>query len=767
MNLKPHALVPVLSIFASILIILFLDLSEKIAFNPPYLLLVLNLVFWTTATLAISLISAKSFLKEDSSVVLINSCSIIIFGLPVIISGWAQTFSINKSIALSNPCILVASILQVLSAILAFQGKQETKTSNRKRLLSITYLASVIFVLANTAVALLGYYPPFFAASGPTLLRQVVLGSSVFFFGVAAIVFGVQYLKSKSPSLYWYALAIGLFSVGLFSAFEQKAIGDVPTWLGRSALYVGTLYLTAAIFASKQKAGTDLAGKWAEAFRSNPKQIADFFSNMIEGFVYCRIVTDASGKPIDYVYLDANGAAEHFVGVKRENLIGKRGTEVFPEISKDPAKWIGIYGNVALTGAATSIERYSPVVDKWYHASIYSPQKGYFVAIFEDTTERKKAEESLRNTERLLTAVTNGSSDAIYVKDFQSRWLFINPALEHITGKPSSELLGKNDLEIYSNPETGKAMMANDRRIMDSGKAETIEETVEASDGVLHHFISEKVPRFDDKGQVIGLIGISRDITERKKMEIELEEYSKNLEKLVEERTKQLKDSERLATIGATAGMVGHDIRNPLQAITSDVYLAKTELASTPESDEKNNALESLQEIEKNIDYINKIVQDLQDFARPLNPKVEESDLKLLVESLIAKNGLPKNVRVKINVAENTRKIMADSYYLNRILSNLVTNAVQAMPQGGKLTIEAHKETNDTVITITDTGVGIPKNIQDKMFTLMFTTKAKGQGFGLPVVNRMAESLGGTVSFESQEGKGTTFTIRLPLRNNQ
>jgi signal transduction histidine kinase len=235
-----------------------------------------------------------------------------------------------------------------------------------------------------------------------------------------------------------------------------------------------------------------------------------------------------------------------------------------------------------------------------------------------------------------------------------------------------------------------------------------------------------------------------------------------DLEKIVAERTKQLKDSERLAAIGATAGMVGHDIRNPLQAITSDVFLAKSDIASFPESEEKKSALESMDEIEKNIDYINKIVQDLQDYARPLNPKIEESDLKLVTESLIAKSRIPKNIKVKVKVADDSRKINADSYYLNRILYNLVTNSVQAMPQGGKLTIEAHKEAKDTVISVADTGVGIPKNVQDKMFTLMFTTKSKGQGFGLPVVKRMTESLGGTVTFDSQEGEGTTFTVRFP-----
>jgi signal transduction histidine kinase len=208
--------------------------------------------------------------------------------------------------------------------------------------------------------------------------------------------------------------------------------------------------------------------------------------------------------------------------------------------------------------------------------------------------------------------------------------------------------------------------------------------------------------------------------------------------------------------------MVGHDIRNPLQAITSDVYLAKTELDSTVDSEEKKNALESLQEIEKNVDYINKIVADLQDFARPLKPNAEETDLKLIIDELLAKNGLPENVEVSIKVEAEARKVVADSIFINRMMYNLVNNAVQAMPKGGKLTIHAYKEAKDVVITVKDTGVGIPEKVKSKLFTPMFTTKAKGQGFGLAVIKRMAEALGGTVSFESQEGEGTTFTIRLP-----
>jgi len=244
--------------------------------------------------------------------------------------------------------------------------------------------------------------------------------------------------------------------------------------------------------------------------------------------------------------------------------------------------------------------------------------------------------------------------------------------------------------------------------------------------------------------------------------EKELRKHSEHLEELVEERTKQLKDSERMATIGQTAAMVGHDIRNPLQAITGDVYLAKTELASIPESEEKKSALESLQEIEKNIDYINKIVADLQDFARPLNPHAEEADLKLIIDELLKKNGLPENVKVSVKVETEAKKVMADCTFINRIMYNLVNNAVQAMPNGGGLTIRIYKEANDTVISVKDTGAGIPESVKGKLFTPMFTTKAKGQGFGLVVIKRMTEALGGTVTFESQEGKGTTFKVRLP-----
>jgi signal transduction histidine kinase len=264
-------------------------------------------------------------------------------------------------------------------------------------------------------------------------------------------------------------------------------------------------------------------------------------------------------------------------------------------------------------------------------------------------------------------------------------------------------------------------------------------------------------------GAVLSLV----DITDRKQLENAQKRHAESLEQKVSEQAKELVDAERLSAIGATAGMVGHDIRNPLQAIAGDVYLLREDLKGMPEREEKSNAEESLEGIEKNVDYINKIVADLQDLARPLKPNAEETNLKLLIEDLLAKNGLPENVKTTVKVEAAAEKVMADSTFIKRIMVNLVNNSVQSMPAGGKLVIKAYKEANDVVIDVTDTGVGVPEVLKKKLFTPMFTTKGKGQGFGLPVIKRMTEALGGTVSFESQEGKGTTFIVRLPFKNER
>ena len=269
-------------------------------------------------------------------------------------------------------------------------------------------------------------------------------------------------------------------------------------------------------------------------------------------------------------------------------------------------------------------------------------------------------------------------------------------------------------------------------------------------------------PYLTAEKKIDGAILSFLDITDRKQLENVRKQHTENLENQVVEQSKELVQSERFAAIGATAAMVGHDIRNPLQAIASNIYLAKTDLAVMPEGDEKEGLKESLGGIEKNTEYINKVVQDLQDFVKPLRPTMQEMDLEKLCQEVLFKNVLPKNIDASCNVEKEAKRLITDPAMLQRILSNLVNNAVQAMPEGGKIDIHAFQEADNVVITVQDTGAGIPEAIKPKLFTPLFTTKSTGQGLGLVVIKRMIVALCGNVSFESEVGKGTKFIIRLP-----
>ena len=380
------------------------------------------------------------------------------------------------------------------------------------------------------------------------------------------------------------------------------------------------------------------------------------------------------------------------------------------------------------------------------------------MTVARDITEHKKAEEALRKQASLI----NLSPDAIIVKKLDDTITFWSRGAQTLYGWTKEEAIGQKSRLLLKTkfPEPYEEII-NQLKRNGRWSGEKIHTTKPGREITVD---SRWLAKFNEQGRLEEILETNVDTTERKKAEEKLEKYTLNLENLVEERTKQLKDAERLATIGATAGMVGHDIRNPLQAITGDIYLAKKEIAPMSENEEKKE-LEYLEEIQKNIYYIDKIVVDLQNYARPLFPMAREIYLQKLINELIAKKGVPENVKVQVKVQKEVATVVSDSDILKPILGNLIINALQAMPKGGKLTIQTYKEANDLIITVEDTGVGIADEVKDKVFAPLFTTKAKGQGFGLAVVKRMTEALGGTVSFESQEGKGTTFTVRLPQRN--
>jgi signal transduction histidine kinase len=153
----------------------------------------------------------------------------------------------------------------------------------------------------------------------------------------------------------------------------------------------------------------------------------------------------------------------------------------------------------------------------------------------------------------------------------------------------------------------------------------------------------------------------------------------------------------------------------------------------------------------------------LQDFAGRSQPRKEEINLEAALRNTMSTIRVPENVQINYFIEVNL-KIKTDPVYLRRMITNLATNAIQAMPMGGTLTIKAIAKNNDkkVEITVEDTGEGIPEDAQNRVFTPLFTTKAKGQGFGLVVVKKFVEELGGSITFETKRGKGTKFVIEFP-----
>lgn len=245
----------------------------------------------------------------------------------------------------------------------------------------------------------------------------------------------------------------------------------------------------------------------------------------------------------------------------------------------------------------------------------------------------------------------------------------------------------------------------------------------------------------------------------------QLEEYANQLEEKVEERTRELKKSQeqllkaqRLAVIGELAGMVGHDLRNPLTSIAGAEYYLRKRLDSKADAKIK----EMLELIEKNIAYSNKIINDLLEYSREVKLDVTESSPKIIISEALSLIEVPEGIKI-IDLTKKKPKIRVDVGKLERAFINIIKNAIEAMSKGGSLTIKSYKINGSVAFSFSDTGTGMPKETIEKLWIPLFTTKAKGMGFGLPICKRIIEAHGGTISVESFPRKGTTFTVTIPI----
>lgn len=380
------------------------------------------------------------------------------------------------------------------------------------------------------------------------------------------------------------------------------------------------------------------------------------------------------------------------------------------------------------------------------------------ICLIKDISQRKMMEQELEEGRETIRALLNALQDTAYLIDKFGLVHASNETGARVLGKRSNGIVGLNLFRLLP-PD-----IARSRR-------EKVEEAVRKGipirfeDQLGRRFYENTVYPVYGKGRTVTSVALfAKDITERKKMEEELERYSKHLQELVEEKTKQLTDAERLATIGETATMVGHDLRNPLQVIINTVFLARTELEETSGEVRKKLDESSFAKvfdiIDRQVDYMNKIVSDLQDFAREVKPRIMKCSLTDLL-----KESVPSHVPDTIKITKDIRAEYGffDPYMMKRVFVNLTTNAIQAMPNGGQLTLRTYDEGEKTIIEVSDNGVGIPEEFKPRLFKPLSTTKSIGTGMGLAVVKRLVTAHGGTIDVQSEVGKGTTFKIELSM----
>lgn len=383
-------------------------------------------------------------------------------------------------------------------------------------------------------------------------------------------------------------------------------------------------------------------------------------------------------------------------------------------------------------------------------------------SIEEDGVSVKKTEEALLLAERRYRRLYETTQDGIMARDLEGKMIDCNPAYAKMLGYTKKELRKMTVRQLL--PDRWHEQ--RDRvvkKVIESGRSIVFEREYKRKDGSVFPASVRTWRLTNGRGKAIGLWSIVRDISQQKRLQRNLEEHAGVLEKIVQDREKQLKDTERLVAIGQTAGMVGHDLRNPLQTLTGELYLAKLEVDSLAEGETKNNLQESIQVIEEQIIYMDKIVSDLQAFVRPVKIDKKPLNLSELVPVVLTSVIIPPNISVQVDNLSSALQIRADAQLLKRVLINLITNAIQAMPEGGKLSVNTQVTPFGFVsISVKDTGVGISEKIRNQVFTPLFTTKPRGQGFGLAVCKRVIEAHGGTITFESTEGKGTNFVIAFP-----
>ena len=468
------------------------------------------------------------------------------------------------------------------------------------------------------------------------------------------------------------------------------------------------------------------------------KRYHSLVTPMPDGFAYCKMIYE-NDEPEDLIYLATNDAFTKLTEL--ENAVGKRITELIPGIKESNPELLKIYGRVAKSGRSERFEKYYEPLEAWLSIAVSSHGDGNFMTIFDNITERKLMEEELKkhrenlqvlveeqvqkinkiNSEML--AILDSISYPFYVLDKEWRFTYINKEAMQTNSRIGKTYVGQNIWELYPELIGGELY----QKYYEACSTKTPIHTIYKS------IIHEKIYEIHLHPYPEGLFAYFRDVTEQKKYEAEMSRL------------------DRLNIIGEMAASIGHEVRNPMTTVRGYLQWFSQKAIFVDYREQLTVMIEEL-------DRANTIITEFLSLAKDKKVNLESTHLNTIIQSLLPllqADAFRRGNTIELALGD-IPKVFADDNEIRQCILNLVANGLDAMPEGGKLIIGTAKSESQVIMTVRDSGLGIPPEIIEKLWLPFFTTKEHGTGLGLPVCYQIAQRHGATIEVETSL-EGTAF----------
>ncbi|MBM4329448.1 MAG: PAS domain S-box protein [Deltaproteobacteria bacterium] len=507
--------------------------------------------------------------------------------------------------------------------------------------------------------------------------------------------------------------------------------------------------------ANDQLKATIIQHKQAEeALRESEFRFRQLFESMTSGVAVYQPVDD--GK--DFVFVDFNRGAENIEGVDRLDVLGRRVTEAFPEVREfglfDVFQRVWKTGETEYFPGAIYKDERDP--GSWRENRVYKLPSGQIVAMYDDVTERKRAEEALRREKDRAQSYLDSASVMMLALDVNGQVTLVNKKGRETLGYEEADILGKNWFDTFVPERDRDGAHQVFLQIVSGGlePATYFENAILASSGEERLIAWHNNFVTDTHGNIVGILGSGEDITDRRRAE-------------------QLAgQAERYRAVADLTAGIAHNFNNLLQIVIGNASLGLMNLRSGDLKDLKQNLEQIVESSRFGAETINRLNRYVRVSADDHTAAIEVFDLSDLITQAAEmsrpwwktepeKHGRRVSLYTRLKSGSTIRGKKNEMF---EVVVNLIRNSVEALPKGGDIEIETTTENNVVILRVRDTGIGIREEDLNRLFTPFFTTNVEsGRGLGLATCRRIVDSHGGTILVDSVEGKGARFTITLPL----